>query len=220
MKSKFRMTVQRLAFSAIASTMVLGPASLLADASHVGDALQVGCENDHRSLLGNVDQLTFEVESSTSSGRHTARYQLAGESFTMSLSQTENMVDANIDLEYTDGFRKISTRVRIAEIEGADSLALETFLSESEGDLLRSVRDSALRQMIRRGGDPVIQTFLQLQIALVNTRSSTGDSHLQPFNILDCGPYAACYWGCVIGGGGFYDCGTNCNGGGPGGLCY
>lgn len=202
--------------------MLVGLAStpLLAITPSSESFVQARCDNERRTFLGNIDVLTFEMQTSSNGAAHNATFRLEGESLRLGLVHAEDPLAATMMLEYSAGLRVIATTVRFAEIAGADQESLQSFLDAADGPLMESVRNQALRQMLRRNVDPVMQTFLQLQMALVNTRGTSGGLYVDPMNILDCAPYAACYWGCTLGGGGFYDCGTHCNGGGPGGLCW
>jgi hypothetical protein len=77
----------------------------------------------------------------------------------------------------------------------------------------------SVRQVIQSlpEGTPNLATFKRLGSVIVVSIGAAASSP-QRLPILDCGPYAACYWGCVLGGGGFQACGPVCAETHPG--CY
>jgi hypothetical protein len=48
-------------------------------------------------------------------------------------------------------------------------------------------------------------------LAILGNLSSYNPEDVHRHGIFDCAPYAACYWGCVGGGGGMYGCGVYCS---------
>jgi hypothetical protein len=122
-------------------------------------------------------------------------------------------------LRYGQGPDSRLLKVSLARLGASEEAAkLGAFLAGMDPQMLAAVREVAV-ESARLTDDSRVLEFLQLQIALLN--SSGGYEIATEKTIWDCGPYAACYWGCVGGGGGWMDCGPTCNGGGAGeGRCY
>jgi hypothetical protein len=181
-----------------------------------GKALTTAGQCDSWEQSGWLNQLSFSTHGSNDHQTFHTRFRLGDES---------------LDIGYHDGFLGLGYRspnddrsltVPIQSMHAGGGTAVAALLRRLSPEF-RASMNAELLDLALSSGDSAAAT-IPFEIAVVNIGDTSGASAASltaQRSILDCGSYAACYWGCVAGGGGWLGCGYSCNGGGAGeGRCY
>ncbi|MCL4822698.1 MAG: hypothetical protein KJZ57_00650 [Anaerolineales bacterium] len=189
------------------------------------EALAQGkCQASAKQFFGEYNGVEFSTTITVGSEEHYfSAYRLGDEVIEFLVVPSDDPGATSISVSYQHGL--MTSRfppILVLELAGGSQAVphvVERAFSQMNGTLLTQLRSSVLPGLVGLTTSEEMVSILQVQLALVHySVDSVGPN---PENIWECGAYAACYWGCVFGGGGWLDCGTSCNGGGPGqGRCY
>ena len=165
---------------------------------------------------GWLNQLSFSTRGSRNQRAFHSRFRRGNESLDIGFS------NGILGLAYRSASDARSLAVRLDSMDGKGQDAVAALLHSLSPEFKASM-NAELLDLALSSSDSAATT-IPFEIAVVNTGeagvASAADLTAQR-SILDCGSYAACYWGCVGGGGGWLGCGYTCNGGGAGeGRCY
>lgn len=173
-----------------------------------------GCDSWQQS--GWLNELSFTTRGSSDRHAFHSRFRLGDESLDIGYR------DGVLGLGYRSAKDTRSLAVPLDSMDDSGQTAVAGLLRSLSPEFRASMNAELLDLALSSSGTAA--ATIPFEIALVNTGvagASTSADLIAQRSILDCGSYAACYWGCVAGGGGWLGCGYTCNGGGAGeGRCY